>query len=114
MRKSYLAMWAAAGLLAACSAPKSEESSSADSVAMGAPTEEWISLFDGQTFNGWSKYGGGEVGKALRLKMEHFFLTLPIKMAGRPVMVVTLLQMKSLKISTLSMNGKLHQTETVE
>ncbi|OOG78653.1 DUF1080 domain-containing protein [Algoriphagus sp. A40] len=74
MRKGYLAMWAAAGFFAACSAPKTEEATSQDTVAVAAPVEEWVSLFDGQTFNGWSKYGGGEVGKAWKIENGEFFL----------------------------------------
>lgn len=74
MRKGYLAMWAAAGLLAACSAPKKEEATSVDSVTVAAPVEEWIPLFDGQTLNGWSKYGGGEVGKAWKVENGELYL----------------------------------------
>lgn len=75
MKRSYLALLAAAGLMAACSAPKTEEAEMQDSVAVEtAPIEEWISLFDGQTFNGWSKYGGGEVGKAWKVENGELFL----------------------------------------
>lgn len=75
MKKSYLALLAAAGLMAACSAPKTEEAEMQDSVAVEtAPVEEWISLFDGKTFNGWSKYGGGEVGKAWKIENGELFL----------------------------------------
>lgn len=74
MIKSKIVLWAAAGLLAACSSPKTEEIASTDSVAVAAPEEEWISLFDGQTFNGWSKYGGGEVGKAWKIENGELYL----------------------------------------
>ncbi|WP_026952786.1 DUF1080 domain-containing protein [Algoriphagus mannitolivorans] len=74
MKKSYLALMAAAGILAACSSPKSEGEVSADSLAIEAPAEEWIPLFDGQTFNGWSKYGGGEVGKAWKIENGEIYL----------------------------------------
>ncbi len=75
MRVSYLSVLAAAGLLAACSAPKSEEGTDADTIAVAAePAEEWISLFDGQTLNGWSKYGGGEVGKAWKVENGELYL----------------------------------------
>lgn len=73
MRSSYLSL-IAAGLLAACSAPKTEETTSQDTLTVAAPVEEWISLFDGQTFNGWSKYGGGEVGKAWKIENGEFYL----------------------------------------
>ena len=74
MRKSYLAMWAAAGLLAACSAPKTEETETTETIAVESPASEWISLFDGQSFNGWSKYGGGEVGKAWKIENGELYL----------------------------------------
>lgn len=75
MKKSYLTLLAAAGLMAACSAPKTEEAEMQDSVTVEtAPVEEWISLFDGQTLNGWSKYGGGEVGKAWKVENGELFL----------------------------------------
>lgn len=75
MKKSYLTLLAAAGLVAACAAPKTEEAEMKDSVAVEkAPVEEWISLFDGRTLNGWSKYGGGEVGKAWKVENGELFL----------------------------------------
>lgn len=74
MIKNQFALWAAAGLLAACSGPKTEEVTNADSVAVVAPAEELIPLFDGQTFNGWSKYGGGEVGKAWKIENGELYL----------------------------------------
>ena len=74
MKTSYLVLLAAAGLMAACSAPKTEEAEIQDSVAMETAQVEWISLFDGQTLNGWSKYGGGEVGKAWKVENGDLFL----------------------------------------
>lgn len=74
MKKSYLAIWAAVGILAACSAPKSEESTVTDTTAVSVKSGEWISLFDGLTFKGWSKYGGGEVGKAWKIENGELFL----------------------------------------
>jgi hypothetical protein len=75
MKRSYLALLAAAGLMAACSSPKTEEAEMQDSVVVEtAPVEEWISLFDGQTLSGWSKYGGGEVGKAWKVENGELFL----------------------------------------
>ena len=74
MIKNQFALWTAAGLLAACSGPKTEEAANADSLAVVAPAEEWIPLFDGQTFNGWSKYGGGEVGKAWKIENGELYL----------------------------------------
>ena len=74
MIKNQFALWAAAGLLAACSGPKTEEAANSDSLAVVAPAEEWIPLFDGQTFNGWSKYGGGQVGKAWKIENGELYL----------------------------------------
>lgn len=75
MRTSFLSLAAAAGLLAACSAPKSEDTTKEDTVVVAeAPAEEWIPLFDGQTLNGWSKYGGGEAGKAWKVENGELYL----------------------------------------
>jgi hypothetical protein len=74
MTKNHIVLWAAAGLLAACSGPKTDEAATTDSLAIVAPVEEWIPLFDGQTFNGWSKYGGGEVGKAWKIENGELYL----------------------------------------
>ncbi|HCD86362.1 MAG TPA: DUF1080 domain-containing protein, partial [Algoriphagus sp.] len=57
MKKSYWIMTLAAGLMIGCSGQKTEETENTEVVAE-APAEEWISLFDGQTFSGWHKYGG--------------------------------------------------------
>ncbi|MFD2202140.1 3-keto-disaccharide hydrolase [Shivajiella indica] len=35
---------------------------------------DWIDLFDGQTFNGWSKYGGGDVGAAWKIQDGAIYL----------------------------------------
>lgn len=74
MNRQTIMIWAAAGLLVACSPPKTEETTTTDTTTEAAVTEEWISLFDGQTFNGWSKYGGGEVGKAWKIENGELYL----------------------------------------
>ncbi len=75
MKKSYLATLAAVGLWTACSAPKSEETMTSDTVAVAAsPMEEWTPLFDGQTLSGWSKYGGGEAGKGWKVENGELYL----------------------------------------
>lgn len=74
MRASYLSVLAAAGLLAACSAPKTEEKITEDTSTVEVPVEEWTKLFDGQTLNGWSKYGGGEVGKGWKVENGELYL----------------------------------------
>ena len=35
---------------------------------------DWTPLFDGKTFAGWSKYGGGEVGKAWKIQNGELYL----------------------------------------
>lgn len=35
---------------------------------------EWTPLFDGKTFAGWSKYGGGAVGKAWKIENGEMYL----------------------------------------
>lgn len=35
---------------------------------------EWISLFDGETFDGWKKYGGSEVGAAWKVQDGAIYL----------------------------------------
>ncbi len=74
MRKPYLAMALVAGILASCSGQKSEETVTEEIAVIEAPAEEWISLFDGETFSGWHKYGGGEVGKAWKIENGELFL----------------------------------------
>ena len=74
MNRQTIMIWAAAGLLVACSPPKTEETTTTDTTTEAAVTEEWISLFDGQTFNGWSKYGGGEVGNAWKIENGELYL----------------------------------------
>lgn len=74
MKKRYLAMSLTALIMASCSGQKSEEETMEKTIAAEAQEEEWISLFDGQSFNGWHKYGGGEVGKAWKVENGELFL----------------------------------------
>lgn len=72
MDKKYLAAAALASLLVACSGEKTVETE--ETVTEIAPAEEWIDLFDGQSFTGWHKYGGGEVGKAWKIEDGAIYL----------------------------------------
>jgi hypothetical protein len=74
MIKKRFALLAAVGLLAACSSPKTSETEVNDSLETEASSEGWIPLFDGQSFTGWSKYGGGEVGKAWKIENGEIYL----------------------------------------
>ena len=35
---------------------------------------EWTPLFDGKSFEGWSKYGGGAVGNAWKIENGELYL----------------------------------------
>jgi len=72
MQKKYLAVAALASLLVACSGEKSVETE--ETMTEVVPAEEWIDLFDGQSFTGWHKYGGGEVGKAWKIEDGAIYL----------------------------------------
>ncbi|MDG1279409.1 MAG: DUF1080 domain-containing protein [Algoriphagus sp.] len=72
MDKKYLAAAALASLLVACSGEKTVETE--ETVTEVAPAEEWIDLFDGKSFTGWHKYGGGEVGKAWKIEDGAIYL----------------------------------------
>ncbi len=68
MNNKYLIL-AAAGIMASCSGEKATDNQTEEiTVVSEAPADEWVSLFDGKTFTGWSKYGGGEVGKAWKIE----------------------------------------------
>jgi len=41
---------------------------------ISTPGNNWQSLFDGQTTNGWHKYGGGPVGAAWKVKDGYLYL----------------------------------------
>jgi len=70
MKKAYLSMAVCCGLLMACAEQKSsEEADTAQPMAEATERTngEWIDLFDGTSFAGWHKYGGGEVGAAWKI-----------------------------------------------
>lgn len=46
----------------------SSEEQVIDDSAFEIVESEWENLFDGETLNNWSKYGGGEVGKAWKVQ----------------------------------------------
>jgi hypothetical protein len=72
MKTKVLALLASAAIgLAFVEAPKTEKGVT--------PTQtkeqgEWTPLFDGKTFAGWSKYGGGAVGKAWKIENGELYL----------------------------------------
>lgn len=74
MKKSYLIMTMAAGLLIGCTGQKTEETGAEETPATETAAEEWIQLFDGKSLAGWHKYGGGEVGKAWKVENGELYL----------------------------------------
>jgi hypothetical protein len=72
MNKKSIALWASAGLLMAfTTAPGPEKPVK---VANTEVVAEWTPLFDGKTFAGWAKYGGGAVGKAWKIENGELYL----------------------------------------
>ena len=75
MNKTYLALACASGLLFACGGEQTTSESEEAMVETTVSTEsEWIDLFDGETLNGWHKYGGGSVGKAWKVESGELYL----------------------------------------
>lgn len=74
MKKSYLIMTMAAGLMIGCSGQKTEETAVEETPTTETSAEEWIQLFDGKSLAGWHKYGGGEVGKAWKVENGELYL----------------------------------------
>ena len=72
MKTKIIALLASAAIgMAFIEAPKTEKGV--------IPTQtkeqgEWTPLFDGKTFAGWSKYGGGAVGKAWKIENGELYL----------------------------------------
>ncbi len=72
MKTKVIALLASAAIgMAFVEAPKTEkELIPIQTVEQG----EWTPLFDGKTFAGWSKYGGGAVGKAWKIENGELYL----------------------------------------
>lgn len=69
----FLLLAASVSLLAACNAggnsstDKKDSTNTETSEAAAASDTGWVSLFDGNTFNGWHAYGKTAVGKAWKI-----------------------------------------------
>jgi len=70
MKAIYYSALAGALLLGACSQKESSQEETMETEV----ASEWIELFDGQSFNGWTKYGGEEVGQAWKIQDGMFYL----------------------------------------
>lgn len=71
MNKIVLGLFMAAYLLYACGG---KEEKTAEETSIETAENDWISLFDGETFEGWSKYGGGDVGAAWKIQDGSIYL----------------------------------------
>lgn len=70
MKAIYYSALAGALILGACS----QKEGAQEEVMETEVDSEWIALFDGQSFNGWTKYGGEEVGQAWKIQDGMFYL----------------------------------------
>jgi hypothetical protein len=72
MKTKVIALLASAAIgMAFIEAPKTEK----ELIPMQTEEQgEWTPLFDGKTFAGWSKYGGGAVGKAWKIENGELYL----------------------------------------
>src|SRR5687767_8174517 len=52
---------------------------------ISTPGNNWQTLFDGQTTNGWHKYGGDPVGAAWKVKDGYLYLDTSNKKNGQIV-----------------------------
>jgi 3-keto-disaccharide hydrolase len=67
MHKTIVIVYAAI-IFAACNSQENKISTNVnDAPHTKQPGNEWVSLFDGKTTNGWHKYGGGPVGPAWKV-----------------------------------------------
>lgn len=73
MRKQFIATSVLAAALFGCSGEKALEDVTEELDTETSSSEvqgDWINLFDGKTFDGWHKYGGGDVGKAWKIDTD--------------------------------------------
>ncbi len=69
MQKNF-AITSAVIIISACNSQNNKNNTEVmqtDSTKTFHATDEWITLFDGKTTNGWHKYGGGPVGSAWKI-----------------------------------------------
>lgn len=72
MKTKIIALVASAAIGMAFIQGPQEEKKPASS--QETPVADWTPLFDGKTFAGWSKYGGGAVGKAWKIENGELYL----------------------------------------
>lgn len=67
MKIENLLLPAFAAIVLACSGTSTEVEQAAPSVPESNLKNEWVSLFNGEDFTGWQKYGGDPVGAAWKI-----------------------------------------------
>jgi hypothetical protein len=72
VKKNYFAVAILASMMMACGGEKTTEEKEVGMEETQA--EEWIRLFDGKTFGGWHKYGGGTVCDAWKIEDGAIYL----------------------------------------
>ncbi len=65
-------------VVCSCNSSKKTTSNNAQTNSMSGD-QQWQSLFDGKTTNGWHKYGGGAVGSAWKVADGTLFLDTSVK-----------------------------------
>ncbi len=76
----------AVSFLAACNSQNNKNNTEAmqtDSTKTVQANNDWITLFDGKTTNGWHKYGGGPVGSAWKITEGAIYLDTTEKENGK-------------------------------
>ncbi len=74
MNKFYLTAIAAAFAFACESEKRQTETEIATSNQAEASESDWENLFDGNSLEGWSKYGGGDIGNAWKVQDGAIYL----------------------------------------
>ncbi len=73
MKKTLYTIMAASFIAASC-ANENQESQVIDDSEFEVVECEWETLFDGNNLEGWSKYGGGEIGNAWKVQDGAIYL----------------------------------------
>ena len=63
MKKLVSVLLLSLGIISCQGNPNKKKNIESQKVKTSNVTEEWISLFDGKTFNGWHQYNGESIGK---------------------------------------------------
>lgn len=81
MNRPVLSLLIGSAMLFACGGNQEKV---AEEITVEVTENDWISLFDGETFEGWSKYGGGQVGAAWKIQDGAMYLDATNKDSWQP------------------------------